>query len=501
MADSVASLAADLQSIVDRLRALKPDPEPGAVLSIVSGSRTFGETDQDRPIRLTVVREGDDATDVAATWTVIEGADQLAAGQRLTGRIEVPADQTSAPLSLMLKGDKTPEPDARLVVTLSEPEGADLAVATVEVVIVDDDTAQPPPGRHPLFPGWKLIKPRSGRIVAGGPTYWGRNWRRYEQEVAYVDGFGGGNFGDKRERTRTPELLSGGPRQRPHQIDPQGQMAWMTTEGNFASPFREHVPNSAYLCHVFETCPGELLSFPKAPGWYERVANSDENNWVFWNMAIRIMDQLQARQIDPALYIGRPDHEMQQDFLRPGWKDTYRRAMDKIIKQMRRAAGFDLHIAFAPAKEKIINLGAGPEDFGPLDSWMPAECDMISMSFHPDRTCVDRASYLRFANGGGNLYGLYTDVLELSKKRKVPIGILEWSPRVEVCPIADQVYGWLMDDFLKPNADRIILELVHHPDTITPSAADNQARQTPAGKAAWRRSVGEFKRVFGGKKP
>lgn len=525
MYDELVSLAESMDAAADRARLLAQsvrepptEPEPPVeppvdppvepelpLLSIVSGSPTFGETNQDRPIRLTAVREGDDQAAISATWTVIEGADQLTAGHPLTGPIEIPPRANSAPLDLVLKGDKTPEDDARLVVTLSDAAGAVLATSTVEVVIVDDDAPATPPGQHPRFPKWKLLKPRSGRIVAGGPTFWGQNWRRYEQEVAYVDGFGGGNFGTKRERSATMELMSGGPLAKPHVIDPKGQLGWMSVVGNFASPFREHVPNTAWLCHVFETAPEPLATFQKAAQYYGEVAAGQHDKW-FWNIGVRLADLLATRQIDPALYIGRPDHEMQQDFLRPVWKATYKRAMERIHSQIRRGArangvGVDLHMAFPPAKERQINLGAGIEDFGPLDSWMPETCDMISISFHPDRTCVDRKSYLAFANGGAKLYGLYTDVLECSKKRQVPIGLLEWSPRVEVCPIADQVYGWLMDDFIKPNQDRIIVELVHHLDTITANAADNQAKQTPAGKAAWRRGAAEFKRVFGGKRP
>lgn len=505
--DDISILADELQALADRARALADagESESEPLLSIVSGSSTFGETDQDRPIRLTVVREGEAAVAAAATWTVIEGADQLAAGQKQTGRITVPADANSAPLDLMLKGDKAPEADARLVVTLSDPEAADLAVATVTVMITDDDAPIDRPGQHPLFPKWKLLKPRSGRIIAGGPTFWGQGWQRYEQEVAYIDGFGGGNFGTGRERTATLELMSGGPLDKPHVIAPNGQYGWMSVTGNFASPFREHVPNTAWVVHVFETIPKEFYSYEKLPGYLERVAAREFNKY-FYNMGIRTADLLAARQIDPALYIGRNDHEIQQDGLRPVSKSLWKRAQEIIHNQIRmgaKAAGVsvDLHFAHAPAKERVINLGGGPEDFGPIDSWMPDTCDMISMSFHPDRTVVDRASYLAFARGGDKLYGLYTDVLDCSKRRGIPIGLLEWSPRVEVCPIADQVYGWLFDDFLKPNADRIIVQLVHNTDTITPGAADNQARQTPAGKAAWRRSVPEFKRVFGGKRP
>ena len=218
---------------------------------------------------------------------------------------------------------------------LNDPEGATIAVGSAETMVIDDAAASPPPpppppegGRHPLFPAWRAFRPRSGCVVPGGPTFWLERWARYESEIAYIDGFGGGVFGTNPERTRTLELMSGGPLDKPHEIAAGGQMAWMTAPGSFASPFRGHRPNTAWVVHVFETIPGPLANFRDAPGLHEEVARGDHDK-LYVNLGIRIAALLHARGIDPELYIGRADHEMQQDLITAASKTVYQRAADR----------------------------------------------------------------------------------------------------------------------------------------------------------------------------
>ena len=380
----------------------------------------------------------------------------------------------------MLAGDADVERDKRMAVTLSDPQGCTIAAARAEVIIVNDDEDTT---SVPLLGDWlkrsKTKMVRSGRPIAGGPTYWHRDYQAYEREVAFMDGFGGACYGTAHANIATWDKVTGGPLDQPGVIANGTQLSWLTAPGSYCEPFRGHIPNTCWICWVGSSVPAH--SQGEQTG--QEIVRGDHDR-RYQVMAGRIMRLLDARGIDPDRFLFRLDHEMQQSNpcrVRAAWKKLYQAGMDRIIQVMRKKAKVDLHYAFAPSKDRIY--GIERDDFGDLLTWMPELCDIISMSFHPNAQVTNRASYLEWCNGGPRLYGLYTDILDVSKKRNIPIALLEWSPVHGKSTLHAEIYQWLMDDFLIPNKDRIMLELVHNIDTL----------KGTGGEA--------FRRLFGGKRP
>jgi hypothetical protein len=100
-------------------------------------------------LTFTVTREGGSTGTVSATWAIGFGtasANDLAAGQPLTGTVSFADGQTSATITVQIAGDTAFEGNETFTVTLSAPTGgASLADGQAIGTIVNDDI-QPPAG-------------------------------------------------------------------------------------------------------------------------------------------------------------------------------------------------------------------------------------------------------------------------------------------------------------------------------------------------------------------
>lgn len=349
---------------------------------------------------------------------------------------------------------------------------------------------------------WEDWSRRSGRRWAAGPSYFERSWPQYEDQVAYIDGFGQGNFGGNDDRLRTWDLCIGGPANQPNTILNRSQLDWSGTATGFNVQWNQHVPNKAWCCWVFDLIPYTLRTDTgnRDRAWDEINAGDHDDKYVA--VGKRIKKNFQARGVDMKFFLGRGFHEMQQSNyyqIFPSTKVKFASAYSRMIDKMREGAGYNLRFMWAPSRDKIWK-GA---DFGRLDSWFPTGVDTISMSFHPGASVRNRATYMEFINGTNGIYGLESSVAELCARKNIPMSFGEWSPRYSNCVIADDVYNWFFREFLWEHVDDvgIVCDLVFNQTTLSKTAADRYATQTAAGREAWRRGVDVFKGLWKAKGP
>jgi hypothetical protein len=361
--------------------------------------------------------------------------------------------------------------------------------------------------------GWhKALNYRSGRPFAAGPSYFnrrGKDWSFYEDQVSYIDGFGGPNFGGNgsdKGRISTVVRAFGGPRGNPDSIITDGQLYW-NTNSDFCKPFREVPVNKTWNCYVCDFTPtinstdvgnGNPTSGPAHEVWQKFI----DGGWdqELKDFGGRLKRNYAARGTSLQWLLMRPFHEMQQTNhyrIYPNTKLLFKNAMERIIDKVREGADYHIRFMHCPSKDRIYN----GNDFGSLESWCPSNIDAISISFHPAADANTRSGYLNYINGSGRLYGLENDVAELCARKGYKIAFGEWSPRFSSNQIADQCHEWFYDEFLIPNRNDIVCDFVYHANTLLKDGADSEPDQTAAGKAAWSRSVDVFKGRWKGKGP
>jgi hypothetical protein len=356
-------------------------------------------------------------------------------------------------------------------------------------------------------PWFKELTLRSGRRWAGGPCYFTRDtrtWQDYETNCSWIDAFGGGHFGDSDARVQTWDGCIGGPVSSPDTIANGSQMQWLTgSVGHFTAPFREHIANTAWCCWVYDMIPVALRTDGTGQSRHEAwdQINAGLHDDKFKVVGKRIAKNFAAREINLKWFCGRGFHEMQQTNYYRVWPDTkvkFASAQSRIIDKIREGAGTHLRFVFSPSIDKIYK----GNDFGTLKSWTPSGIDGISVSFHPNAKSKTRQQYLtNFYNGNNSFYGIEGDVAPLCAELNIPIVFCEWSPRFETCPIADQVYGWFYDEFLVPHKDDIWFELVYHNNTFNKNAANSYFPNDAAARTAWANGVDVFKTKWKGKGP
>lgn len=339
---------------------------------------------------------------------------------------------------------------------------------------------------------WRVPPIRSQRPWAAGTTFWNYDsLPQYDEKVALADGGGGGSHDGG--RTSTWVATTGGDPDDPGTIATKSQLDWSNTSTNFGAVFNYLPPDSAWVCWVLRTVPEDPAERGPLTGsdtvWDE--VNKGTYDKHYRAMGQRIAQNFAARGIPLERFLGRPNHEMNQSNpyqVFPQTAKAFQTAMDRTIDQIREGANHPLHFAFAPAVH---------DNIAPYQDWCPTECDVLSMSYHPSNKVTDKASWNTMINQGDSHGYPIMDLVRASDALSKPIAFLEWSPRNEAnlgCPIADLVYGWT-HDFFTQYQDRLVVDLVHSPDTLNPNAFyDGQP-----GKAAWARAVKVFEQLWHGK--
>ena len=130
---------------------------PPATLAIspASADKVEGTGATPTPFTFSVARTGDTSTASSALWTVAGSGTNPATASDFTGNalptgtVSFAPGQTSATITIGVNADSTIEPDEAFLVTLSNPSGASLAIATASGTIRNDDVPPPPPPPPP----------------------------------------------------------------------------------------------------------------------------------------------------------------------------------------------------------------------------------------------------------------------------------------------------------------------------------------------------------------
>lgn len=445
----------------------------------------------------------------SVTWTVTSDAGAADFTGPTTNTAYFIDGQTSSSVSVQTVRRAGDQGSRTLRCQLSAPVGGILNPNRPFASVSLADYIEP----DPELKWWKKLPLRSQNAWASGPSDFGPSipnvvsgWKLYDAYCAYTDAFNGSCHGGPPgySRITTWDKCAGGPSGNPSVIDSTGQFAWTSaTGGMFSSAFQEVPPNNAWVIFEFIPIPYNVLyTGTTIPDSVLDALAGTTYNQRFKDMGGRINKLFTDRGISLEWFVGRMFVEPNGGF----WynfpatsKTKWLAAINNIIAQIRIGAGnYPLKFLHCPRKTKVVT---GLGDYGTLESWYPANCDGIAMTYHPASGASNYTNYRKQMDGDSSWYGLEDDALKLATDKDVAFALIDWSPQYEDNPIADSIYQWTFDELLAPNARQILADCVHDKRTFYQSGADDQPTQTPAGKAAWARGAVLFPTLWGGTKP
>lgn len=348
----------------------------------------------------------------------------------------------------------------------------------------------------PVSVEWhKALPYRSGHPWARGPSYF-NDWTIYEDNCGYIDAFNGSNYGSNQDNIATWEAMAGGPKGNPSSFLNTSQMNW-TNNNRFPKPWKEHTANRCWCCFTCSTVP-KLASTMASTAAHNKVwtdINAGIFDQYYKDFGARIRINCAARGISMSWLLLRFNHENDQSNTWQVFSDAkpnYKSAMERTHDLVREGADFHLRCMFCPGPNKKAANDTASK--GALESWCPTNIDAISMSFHT--TATNRSAYLNKIDGNSQYYGLDGDVKRLCVANGWKMAFGEWSPVSDKCTIADDVYRWFYDEFLLPNRNMIIGDMVFSPKTFDPNGG---VGNTPEGFANWAEGVDVFKARWKGK--
>lgn len=365
---------------------------------------------------------------------------------------------------------------------------------------------------------WDFTGMRSARDNGrrSGLSYWGAsnstfrpNLQKYEQQVAYVDAWNGGQPDSAEE---TMELITGGDNTTDNSdITPGSALDWSGGSSHWRAGWG-NLPSGTIAILACNLTSRDRATWTNAG---DGSFLADQSIWTdikngnydraYANMGRRIKKNFDTASLNPRghlpsrLFI-RLNHENNQSNyyrVKADQKLNYKAAMERAITKIREGLGtYGSLVKFVHAPAN----GSENVDLGDYLTWCPDNVDALSVSWHPRNSVTNAASLTAYNNGTDSAiaYSL-AELLAASIATGKPMIFPEWSPRFEAnvgCPVADLCMD-SFDAFLTANASRIICDCVYHPNTLIKTA---YAGPGSGGGAAWSRSVDIYKTKWPGVK-
>src|SRR3989344_567854 len=139
-------------------------PPPPPTLSLADASVTEGNTGWQK-VDLAVTLSAPATADIGANFAPADGTAHGDYSPVVSGSLFIPVGNTSATVTVYVKGDTVPEADEHFFVRLINPTaGATLAKAEGKVTIINDDGIPPPPP-PPELTAITIVSPNGGEIL------------------------------------------------------------------------------------------------------------------------------------------------------------------------------------------------------------------------------------------------------------------------------------------------------------------------------------------------
>lgn len=400
--------------------------------------------------------------------------------------------------------------DAASVAAAQEAERAqkalDDAIQAYQPPPVVEPPVEPPPVETPwwhfTFPSKRPGGRRAGCSYFGSGPDFDTNVRRYEQTVGLSDFFNGQHKLDDDPCQATMEMLTGG---RYDQIDDNikpGSYMDFSLRSNWNSIWMR-AQGYALVCWSCNSISYDQRTDTGSPAriWNEIIAGKWDMAYENWGR--RWKRVLTTAALNPMnhpankIFIRWNHENNQSNFNRvfPATKLLYKAAMERAIACIKKGLGpvfggedprLSMHFMHAPAHT------TEGESLGDYLSWCPANCDVLSVSYHPGKKETTPELVMKYMMDLDNpLHYTLEKVLAAAVQTGKPICLPECSPRNDasaqnqIAHVVQEKFDW----WLRKNATWVVADGQFEVMSIMKGAFKGSDAQ---GRVNWDRGVDEY---------